>query len=386
MTAVAVEIGGRVDPGFEAVREAFAANFERHREAGAACCVHVGGRPVVDLWGGLADAATGRPYDRDTLQLVFSTTKGATALCCHMLAERGELDLDAPVARYWPEFRAAGKDRLPVRWLLTHQAGLPALDRPVTVEDLCAWDPVVDMLAAQAPLWEPGTAFGYHARTYGFLVGEVIRRVTGHTVGAFFAKEVAAPLDLDFFIGLPEEEEARVAPLLEYLPPEPGAEADPFLAAVADPSTLAHRVFMNPALPVPVVNSRAWHAAEIPSSNGICTAASLSRMYAACIGDVDGVRLLSEETMEAARAEQVRGLDAVILEETAFATGFMVPTPHGPMAGPGSFGHPGLGGSLGFAHPETGVAFGYVMNQMQAHEAGDPRPGLLVEAVMSCIR
>ena len=208
------DIGGSVEAGFEGVAAAFQQNFVDHGEVGAATSVYVGGHKVVDLWGGVADAATGAPYTEDSLQLVFSTTKGATAACIHLLAQRGDLDIDAPVATYWPEFKAAGKADIPVRWLLCHKAGLPYVDGTMTLEDALAWDPVIRALEAQAPIWEPGTAHGYHATTYGWLLGELVRRVSGKSIGRFFADEFATPLDLDFWIGLPEAEQHRVAPLI----------------------------------------------------------------------------------------------------------------------------------------------------------------------------
>jgi CubicO group peptidase (beta-lactamase class C family) len=206
MTAVE----GDVEPGFERVREAFGGNFEHGGDVGAALCVYRHGRKVVDLRGGLADAGAGRSWARDTLQLVYSATKAATATCAHLLAQRGELDLDQPVASYWPEFAAAGKAEIPVRWLLSHRAGLPVIDRPIPLDALLAWDPMTAALAAQRPVWEPGTAHGYHGRTYGWLVGEVIRRVSGRSVGTFFADEIAGPAGLDFFIGLPAAERGWV--------------------------------------------------------------------------------------------------------------------------------------------------------------------------------
>ena len=213
-------IEGQVEPGFEAVRDAFAHNFEVGREVGSAFCLHVGGRKVVDLYGGTFDRQGDRPYDQDTLQLVFSSTKGATAACANLLAQRGELDLSAPVSSYWPEFAQAGKGEIPVLLLLSHQAGLPALDATLSPGEVQAWDPVVAALAEQAPFWEPGTAHGYHAVTYGWLVGEVVRRVTGRTIGTYFAEEIARPLGLEFWIGLPEELEERVSPILGTLVPE----------------------------------------------------------------------------------------------------------------------------------------------------------------------
>ncbi len=208
------EIDGWVAPGFEPVRDTFRANFERHGEVGAAVAFYVEGRPVVDLWGGLADPAKDRPWTEDTLQLVFSTTKGATAACANLLAQRGQLDIDAPVATYWPEFAQAGKASIPVRWILCHKAGLPWVDATMTLEEALSWEPVVRALEVQEPAWEPGTAHGYHATTYGWLVGEVVRRIDGRSLGRFWADEIAGPLGLEWWIGLPEELHHRVAPLI----------------------------------------------------------------------------------------------------------------------------------------------------------------------------
>ena len=234
-------IAGRADPGFEGVEEAFRRNFSEHGEVGAACCLYVDGRPVVDLWGGQADAVSGRPWREDTLVLVFSASKGATAVCVNLLAERGELDLDAPVARYWPEFAEGGKGEIPVRWVLSHRAGIPAIDTELTREEVFAWDPVVEAIAAHEAHWEPGSAHGYHARTYGWILGEVVRRITGESLGRFFAREVAKPLGLDFYIGLPEALEPRVATL--YPPPEPTDPRETLLRErFMGPGTLLGRV------------------------------------------------------------------------------------------------------------------------------------------------
>ncbi|HEX9530315.1 MAG TPA: serine hydrolase domain-containing protein, partial [Acidimicrobiales bacterium] len=213
------EVLGHVDDGWGKVADAFRSNLEDH-DLGAAFCAEVGGRRVVDVWGGVADARTGRPWQEDTIAVVFSVTKGAVAICANRLVERGELDLDEPVATYWPEFAAHGKGAIPVRWLLTHQAGLPVVDVPLTVQDVCAWYPVIRALEAQRPLWEPGSRHAYHAHTFGFLVGEVVRRAHGRTVGAMFAGDVARPLGLSAWIGLPEGEEDRVAHL-RAAPPAP---------------------------------------------------------------------------------------------------------------------------------------------------------------------
>jgi CubicO group peptidase (beta-lactamase class C family) len=384
-----VKIDGEVAAGFEPVREAFEANFEQHGDVGAAFCLYRGGQKVVDLWGGVANADTGQRWDRDTLQLVFSTTKGATAICALRLVERGELDLDAPVADYWPEFKVEGKERVPVRWLLSHRSGLPVIDTRLTPDEALAWHPVVAALAAQRPVWEPGTAHGYHALTYGWLVGEVVRRVDGRGLGQFFADEVAGPLGLDFWIGLPADLEPRVSRLsqaapvsmpegldLDSLPQELRDMAEAFL----DPTSLSMRA-LNVTEPPIDWNAPATHRAEVPAANGICTARALARMYAGTIGDVDGVKLLGADMVATACETQSEGPDRILMIPTRFGVGFMLNSGFSPMLGVTSFGHAGAGGSLGFADPESGVAFGYVMNQMQQNLAGDPRTVGLIEAV-----
>jgi len=382
---IETRVHGEVEAGFEPVQDAFAANFERFGEVGAACCVYVDGRPVVDLWGGTRRPRGEQPYSTETLQMVMSSTKGVVAVAAHMLAQEGRLDFEAPVTRYWPEFGAEGKQDMPVRWLFSHRAGLPAVDTPLTLEDTLAWDPVAAALAAQRPLWEPNTAHGYHVGTYGWLAGEVIRRITGLSVGAYVAEHIARPLDLDLWIGLPESAESRVAPILVPPPPPPGAQLDIFTARMLDPNTLLHKAFVNPALPAPVFNERAFHAAEIPAANGITNARSLARMYAATIGEVDGVRLLSPETLDDATRPQSAGEDVVLGYETRYATGFQLSFPFRPMAGEGSFGHYGMGGSVGFAHPGRGFAFAYVMNQMLPSGGVDPRTRNLIEALLGCL-
>jgi CubicO group peptidase (beta-lactamase class C family) len=384
---------GDVAPGFERVADAFGGNFERNGDVGAAVCVYQHGRKVVDLRGGLADPATGRRWAPDTLQLVYSATKAATTTCAHLLAQRGELDLDQPAARYWPEFTAEGKADIPVRWLLSHRAGLPVIDHPIPLAALLAWDPMATALAAQRPAWEPGTAHGYHGRTFGWLVGEVIRRVSGRSVGAFFAEEIAVPAGLDFFIGIPPAERARVSRMIIDDPPGPEVADIPLdqipeqfrglVAAFTDPTSLLNRAF---ALSVPDIdfNDPEVQAAEIPSSNGICTADGLARLYAGLIGEVDGVRILDAATITAAVAEQAAGTDRVLLVPSRYASGFMLPTQEAPLGGPSSFGHPGRGGSLGFADPESGIAFGYVVNHIR-QDLNDTRAATLVAAVQACL-
>jgi CubicO group peptidase (beta-lactamase class C family) len=316
-----------------------------------------------------------------------------TAVAANLLVQRGELDLDAPVAHYWPEFKAAGKDSIPVRWLLCHKAGLPVLDRTLAPADVFAWDPVCEALAAQEPVWEPGTAHGYHALTYGFLVGEVVRRITGRSLGRFFADEVATPLSLDTWIGLPEPLEPRVAKLillsiggtadsnaLAGLPEEARLDIMAFL----DPNGLTQRALSITDPPLNY-NSREVHAAEIPAANGITTARSVAKMYASLIGEVDGVRLFNPDTVDAVRTYQTDGSDRVLFFPTRFGLGFMLSSSFSPLLSDGSFGHPGAGGSLAFADPESGVAFAYVMNKMDQNLAGDPRTTGLIESVKACV-
>ncbi|MDF5751075.1 serine hydrolase domain-containing protein [Spongiactinospora sp. TRM90649] len=380
------EIDGETAPGFEEVREVFAAGLG---EGGAAVGVYLHGRKVVDLWGGLADPGRDRRWERDTVQVVYSTTKAVTAACAHLAAQRGELDLDAPVAAYWPEFAANGKADIPVRWLLTHQAGLAAFDHPLTPADAVAWEPVVSALAAQRPNWEPGTDHGYHAHTYGWLVGEVVRRATGRTIGTFLADEIAAPLGLDLWIGLPESEHHRTGrviatPLdmeafaridLDALP-EPMRD---MMAAYADPTSLTSRATFafQPALDH---NDPRELAAEMPSTNGVCTARSLARFYAALIGEVDGHRILRPDVLAAAIAERAAGLDRVLRVPSRLGTGFGLPTPDAFWYTTAAFGFPGYGGSLGFADPASGLAFGYVMNRIVAGPP-DSRAADLLAAV-----
>jgi CubicO group peptidase (beta-lactamase class C family) len=378
-----VEVNGAVAPGFERVREVFEANFAERGEVGAACSVWAGGQEVVDLVGGVVAPGGTQPYTRRTLQMVASATKGAMAICVLRLAERGELDLDAPVARYWPEFAAAGKAAVPVRWLLSHQAGLPYADPVLPMADVYRWAPMTQALAAQAPVWEPGTAHGYHAMTYGWLVGEVLARVTGLTPGEVLRKEVAGPLGIDFHVGLPGSEAGRVAPLIPAPVPPPGTPPDPLTALMLDPMSLAHRAFFVPNGLFAAMNDPAAWAAQLPAVNGMATARALSRMYAACLGEVDGVRLLAPDTLAAAVTPQAEGTDRVVGVESRFGLGFQLSYPLRPMAGPGSFGHYGLGGSVGFAHVARGVSFGYVVNRMLPGGTVDPRSSALIEAVFA---
>lgn len=397
-------ISGHVADGFEPVRDAFAHNFESHGELGAGVAVYAGGELVVDLVGGTADAtgdASATPYRTDALQLVFSTTKGAAAVCANLLVQRGELDPDMLVTDVWPEYGAAGKGATTIAMLLDHQAGVPVVDDPPSLEEVLEVTPIVEALAAQAPLWEPGTAHGYHALTYGWLVGEVVRRVDGRTIGQFFAEEVAGPLGLDFWIGLPDDQQHRVVPLVpsrpsaeDFDPSKLDPEILPLLQELAtaylDPQSTTNRALMLDGRFLLGGGRLAWNlpevrASQIPAANGVTNARSLAKMYAACVGEVDGIRLLDEATVEQATKEHSGGRDQVLVVPTRFGLGFMLSSSFSPLLGERSFGHPGAGGSLGFGDPDHEVGFGYVMSRMNAGLSNDPRVAGLIDALRSCL-
>ncbi|MFE5738684.1 serine hydrolase domain-containing protein [Streptomyces celluloflavus] len=400
-----VDVQGTVEDGFEPVRDAFAANFAQRGERGAAVAVYRHGRKVVDLWGGTkhgdggGDAYPGgpvtggahavpAPWEADTAQVIRSATKGVAAVVPLLLHQRGLLDLDAPVGTYWPEFKAAGKDRVLVRHLLSHRAGLPVLDTPLTPAQAIDGVSGPAALAAQAPAWTPGADHGYHAQTYGWLLGELVRRVTGRTLGTWFADEIAGPLGLDLWIGLPAALRSRVGRLAEIATPVPPAAAGlrvrPKRAvadAYRDPASLTNRAF-GAIAPPPDENDPAYRAAELPASAGIATARSLARCYAALIGPVDGrPRLFAPATLTLARTEESAGPDRTLVVNTRFGLGFMLHGPSSPLLAPGSFGHPGRGGALAFADPESGIAFGYLTNGMQRNVTADPRPQAVVRAL-----
>ncbi len=388
MTTHPPHIEGTCDPRFNIVREAFAQNFATFGETGAALALTVDNVPVLDLWAGHTDAERSQPWQRDTMANVFSTTKGLTAVCAHRLVEQEKLDLDAPVARYWPEFAHKGKDSLPVRYLLSHQAGLPAVRRPLSLEDLFSWDTMTEALAEQEPWWEPGTRHGYHALTYGWLVGEVIRRVSGRTVGEYFREQIAKPLGLDTYIGLPEQLDTRVAPLLARSLPT-AEQVALFAQAMQDPESMTAKVILNPMLPPDVANTRAWRGAEIPSANAHTDARSLARLYGAlaCGGSVSGYSILNAGTIRNASTLQVDGPDAVMPLHTTIALGFFLSTPDEPLGpNPHSFGHGGMGGSMAFADPDARLGFGYVMNEMHIGVwLIDPRVRTLIQAVYEAL-
>jgi len=370
-------IAGRVAPGFEPVRDAFAANFHAGRELGASFAVVRDGEVVVDLWGGWCDRARTRPWRADTLANVWSTTKGLAALCVALLVDRGVLDYEAPVAKSWPEFAAAGKGALTVAELMSHQAGLSGAAVPVTLRDLADHAKMAALLAAQTPFFPAGES-GYHALTHGVLAGELVRRASGRTLGRFFAEEIAQPLGADAWIGLPETEDGRAAEM------EPPADA-PSLPPPQHPA--AHAAFLNPPPDPEAPNQRWWRAAEIPAANGQANARALATVYGALVGTgaQGGVRVLAPATLEAATRVRVARPDHVLLLPMRWAAGFLRNL--GGLYGPSdaAFGHSGWGGSFGCADPEARLGIGYAMNRMDPNLVGDPRSLALIEAVYASL-
>jgi CubicO group peptidase (beta-lactamase class C family) len=372
---------GRVERGFEAVAEAFAGNFEKCGEVGAACAVHQQQRVLVDLWGGLADVEAERPWDEQTIVLVFSAAKGPTTTCIHRLVEQGLLDLERPIADYWPEFGCNGKEAITAAQVLSHQAGLAAVDGDLSLEAVLAWDPVVAAIAAQAPNWEPGTQHGYHARSFGWILGELIRRISGLSPGQYLRQEIGRPLGLRYWVGLPGTELSHCARLV------PPAGDNDALVKLLGADSLTARVMSGPS--GLFAYDDMWNrpeilAAEMPSSNGVGDARSLARFYDALLHPPAGKHILGRAQLALACELQARGPDAVIFNETCFGLGFALQPALAPGAGPACFGHPGAGGSLAFADPDRGIGFAYVMNAMQFHPEGDPRSRALVEALYAC--
>jgi CubicO group peptidase (beta-lactamase class C family) len=383
-----VDVDGTVTDRFAPVREAFARNFTHRGERGAAVAVHLHGRKVVDLWGGTRDIDGDAPWEHGTAQIVRSATKGVAAAVVLLLHQRGLLDLDEPVAAYWPAFKAAGKERVTVRHLLSHRAGVPAVDRPLTPAESLDADRTAAAIAAQAPAWEPGTDHGYHAQTYGWLLGGLVRQVTGVSLGSWLAAEITGPAGADLWIGLPPAKAARAGRCGPLPAPETagaaGIRARPkreVSEAYADPRSLTRRAF-GAVSPAADENDPAYRAGESPASGGVATAQGLSRFYAALCGELDGRGpLFTPRTLELARAEHSAGRDRVLVVNTRFGAGYMLHSPASPLLAPGSFGHPGRGGALGFADPESGIAFGYVTNGFLKSVTADPRAQALVRAV-----
>jgi CubicO group peptidase (beta-lactamase class C family) len=390
-----VTIHGECAPRFARVREVFAAAFAAGKEVGAAVAVVHDGETVVDLWGGWADQARTRPWERDTIVNVYSCTKAMAAICAQQLVERGKLDLDAPVAEYWPEFGQRGKSRIPVRWLLSHRAGLACVRETLPMEALYDWTMITEALAAEEPNWEPGTTHGYHAVTYGWLAGELVRRIDGRSVGTYFRDEIAGPLGLDFHIGLADQHHHRVGELSEL-----GAtgldELDPSALGLmqiilTDPMGISARAFMNPPSIALGVNNPEWRRAEIPGANGHAPARGLARVYGALArgGDLDGVHVLDPASITRLSTEHSAGKDLVLQVDTRFGLGVMLPQQRRDARfGPSerAFGHPGAGGALGCGDPDAKIGFGYTPNLLGPHILLDPRAVNLLGAVYASLQ
>jgi CubicO group peptidase (beta-lactamase class C family) len=375
-------IEGTVAVGFEKVADAFDQNFRQRGDTGAACAVYSGGVPVVDLWAG---EAKGRPWTRDTRSVVFSVSKGVTTICLLMAVEAGFIDLDAPMASYWPEFAAHGKARLTVRQVLAHRAGLIVADDDLTLADLRAWQPVADALARQAPLWEPGTTHAYHAMTIGWLAGEVLRRATGRRPSEWLRANVAGPLGLTMSFGVAADTPG-FAPIEAPLPSEDLAAAEA-LAAALDSPLLTRAIDLgvfDAADLFAMANTPAFLSCELPAANLVSSAHSLARLYAATVSQVYGVRLLGPDVVRDARVPLSEGTPYLGPDAgNRWGTGFMLDSPNRIMAGPGSFGHDGAGGQLGFAHLEAQIGFGY--QTIRPGGLPDDRAEALCRALLACL-
>jgi CubicO group peptidase (beta-lactamase class C family) len=386
---MSVKIEGACDPRFNRVKEIFTDSFTNGIEVGAAVAATIDGKSVIDLWGGHVDKAKTKPWTRDTLVNVYSTTKGLAATCAHRLVDQGKLDLDAPVAKYWPDFAQAGKEKTPVNYLLSHRAGLPAVRKQLPMDAYVNWPVMCAALAAQEPWWDPGTKHGYHAITFGYLIGEVIRRITGKTIGAYLRDEIARPLNLDMHIGVDASFDARIADLIAAPPPPPG-KPDPVAEMARDPESVTFKAIANPrpVIDTALVNSREWRGAEIPAANGHATARALAALYGnlATAGQVSDFRVLTPESIRRAHTEQAFGPDVVLGVVSRWGLGFALNQPAAPLGpNPRTFGHPGAGGSIGFADPDARLGFGYTMNQMGSDALIDGRAANLFNALFAAL-
>ncbi|WP_040491006.1 EstA family serine hydrolase [Ilumatobacter nonamiensis] len=364
------EIHGTVAPGYEGVRDAFATNWELHGEAGASVCATVDGEVVFDLWGGSATFDDGeRDWAEDTIINVWSTTKTMSFLCCLLLADRDELDLHAPVATYWPEFAAAGKDQVATRHIMGHTAGLSGWDEPLDMSDFLDHDKLVGLHAAQAPWWEPGSGSGYHAISQGYLLGEIVKRVSGRSLGTFFADEIAGPLGADFHIGTAAEHDGRIA---HVIPPVAPLGAD---AGLVDPDSIAVRTLSNPVMDASFSSTPAWRRAEIPAAGGHGNARSVALIHTltANRGTANGKQIISPEGLERIFEVQAEGIDKVLGADLKIGMGFGLPSPMLPLPNPHTCYWGGWGGSLAIIDMDAKLSYSYVMNKMGDTTTGDPR-------------
>lgn len=390
-------VNGTVASGFEGVAEEFERNFTERGDVGANFCVYHRGEKVVDIAGGVTEPGGTTAYGTDALQLVFSSTKGITSVCAAQLIDAGALDPSAAVADYWPEFGAAGKHHVTVEWLLSHQAGLADVDRTMTLAEALDWDVFTAALAASSPVWNPGETHGYHAVTFGHLVGELVRRVSGEPIGQYVQNHIAKPLDVDMWIGLPPSLHERVVPLIPLSLPEgihfgdpddPAPDMFAMLQMLVGPDALMTRALTAPGGAMNDIDL--WNTAQIweatfPAANGISNAAALAKMYAATVGEVDGVRLFGPDTLAEVIAPRTSGPDEVLMFDIPFGLGFMRDSLFSKFGSPTAFGHYGLGGSVGFADHEHELGVGYVMNKLELGIAGDPRTSALIDAVYAAI-
>jgi CubicO group peptidase (beta-lactamase class C family) len=385
-------IHGFVEAGYGGVMDAFIANFTHRHDLGAACAAYVDGRPVVDVWGGVADARTGRPWQRATTAVIFSCSKGLLAICAYRLAQEGRLDLDKPIATYWPAFAAAGKSAITVREAMSHRAGLAALDVSLTLTEVLSWEPVIRALEAQSPRHRASDGHLYHTMTYGWIVGEVIRQITGKTPGRYFRDALREPLGLQTWIGLPDDARSSVAWMEAPLPDEDSDAARECARIAREDPTVERSASMSGAFAFPArdgfvtFNDPAIQSAEIPAANGISTAESLARLYAACVSAFEGPPILSGAMIDDAIRVQAAGrqLSGMPDDGARWGTGFQLSSPPSqPMLGPTSFGHAGAGGQLAFADRDHRVGFAYLGNQMGGY--GDARARELTAALHAAI-
>jgi CubicO group peptidase (beta-lactamase class C family) len=392
-------VNGICRPGFARVKEEFARNFAERGEVGASVCVTLDGATVVDLWGGVADRRTKREWASDTVCVVWSCTKGPAALCANILIDSGELELSAPVAKYWPKFAAAGKGGVTVEHVLAHRAGVPALTRPLPPNAFYDWELMVDALAAQEPFYAAGTKHGYHGLTFGWLVGELVRRASGVSIGEFLSKQVTTPLGAEFWLGAPKELEGRIAPVALYAP-GPNDTFSEYLTMAGDPKSVPGMIFGNTGGYISEdkdgFDGPAAHAAQIPAAGGIANGRGLATIYAPLAngGTIAGKRLISEQQISRMSTTVSAGFDDTLRIDSRFGLGFMqsMDNRRKPAAnnetvilGPSAFGHVGFGGSLGFADPNRRLSFGYVMNQMGPGALMNGRGQALVDAVYGSV-
>jgi len=377
-----IPIDGVCDPRFARMRDAFRENFAARGEPGAAIALSIHGQSVVDLWGGWKNAARDQPWQHETIVNFFSVSKALCTICVLRLVEQGHVALDSPVAKVWPEFAQGGKEEITLRHILSHQSGLPSLREPLPAGAVLDWNAMTEALARATPWWKPGSAHGYHVNTFGFLLGEIVHRISGRSIGTVLREDIAQPLGADVHIGLPPSEHSRVA---EYLWPTAASQQ----SMPSSEELMRFNAYWNPPgiSGGGYVNTPEWRGAEIPSTNGHGSARGVARVYAALGegGAIDGVRIISKATLTEAVKEHSSGIDLISQRPSRFGLGFQLTQPERPLGpNPRAFGHFGAGGSLGFCDPDTGVAFSYVTNDMGPRWQ-NPRNKALIDAIYASL-